>query len=47
MTPQSATPRISRRRLLQAGIGALAMGLRGTVAASVDPARGPHAHAAP
>src|SRR4051812_19524258 len=36
-----ANSHLSRRRLLQAGsIGALAMGLPGTVAASVDPEHG-------
>jgi hypothetical protein len=45
MTP---TSRITRRQLLQAGgIGALAMGLPGAVAASVDPARGLTRGAAP
>ncbi len=39
--PRSRSRLISRRRMLQAGgIGALAMGVPGTVAASVDPERG-------
>jgi hypothetical protein len=37
---QQASTLITRRRLLQAGVGALTMGLPGTVAASVDVNRG-------
>jgi hypothetical protein len=46
-TTQHLSPRISRRRFLQAGsIGALAMGLPGAVAASVEATRGLHGVAA-